>query len=109
MPNLFSERIGFEGTQMKRQYLHLSVYRCDKCQGPVVTASLAVRENEISKETDKRELGARCLACGHQQIASTGPGVVRHFPPTEWHAANTIDPSSLKAAFVEALGRASND
>jgi hypothetical protein len=38
---------------MKRQYLHLSVYRCDQCQGPVVTASLAVRENEISKETDK--------------------------------------------------------
>ena len=94
---------------MKKHYLHLAVYRCDKCQGPVVTASLAVRENEISKETDKRELGARCLACGHQQIASTGPGVVRHFPPTEWHAANTIDPSSLKAAFVEALGRASND
>jgi hypothetical protein len=68
-----------------------------------------VRENEISKETDKRELGARCLACGHQQIASTVPGVARHFPPTEWYAANTIDPSSLKAAFVEALGRASKD
>ena len=109
MPNLFSERLGFEGTQMKRQYLHLSVYRCDKCHGPVVTASLAVRENEISKETDKRELGARCLVCGHQQIASTGPGVVHHFPPTEWHSANTIGPMRMKAAFVEALGRASND
>jgi DNA-directed RNA polymerase subunit RPC12/RpoP len=109
MPNLFSERLRFEETQMKRQYLHLSVYRCDKCQGPVVAASLGVRENEISKETDRRELGARCLACGHQQIASTAPGVARHFPPTEWHTANTIDPSSLKAACVEALGRASND
>jgi len=94
---------------MKRQYLHLSVYRCDQCQGPVVTASLAVRENEISRETDKRELGARCLACGHQQIASTVPGVARHFPPTEWHGANAIDPSSLKTAFVEMMGRASKD
>jgi len=79
------------------------------CQGPVVSASLAVRENEISKETDQREVGARCLACGYQQIASTMPGVARHFPPTEWQAASNVNPSSLKAAFVEALGRASND
>jgi DNA-directed RNA polymerase subunit RPC12/RpoP len=86
MSNLFQSGF-FGGCKMKRQYLHLSVYRCDTCQGPVVTASLAVRENEISKETDKRELGARCLACGHQQIASTVPGVARHFPPTEWQAA----------------------
>lgn len=98
-----------KGRKMKKQYLHLSVYRFDKCQGPVVTASLAVRENGISRETDKRELGARCLACGHQQIASTAPGIARHFPPTEWQAANTIDPSSLKTAFVEMLGRASRD
>jgi DNA-directed RNA polymerase subunit RPC12/RpoP len=94
---------------MKRQYLHLSVYRCEKCQGPVVTAWLGVRENEISRETDKRELGARCLACGHQQIVSAEPGVVRHFPPTEWQAPSTVNPSSLKAAFVEAPSRASKD
>jgi DNA-directed RNA polymerase subunit RPC12/RpoP len=109
MPNLSPELLRFERMQMKRQYLHLSVYRCDTCQGPVVTASLAVRENEISRETDKRELGARCLACGHQQIASSVPGVARHFPPTEWQGASTVNPSSLKAAFVEALGRESKD
>lgn len=110
MPNLIFRVVSFrEGMQMKRQYLHLSVYRCDTCQGPVVTASLAVRENEISKETGKRELGARCLACGRQQIASTVPGVVRHFPPTEWQAASTVNPSSLKAASVEAISRASKD
>ena len=109
MPSLSSERFLFEGMQMKRQYLHLSVYRCDTCQGPVVAASLAARENEISRETDKRELGARCLACGHQQIASAEPGVARHFPPTEWQAASTVNPSSLKADFVEAISRASKD
>ena len=94
---------------MKRQYLHLSVYRCDECQGPVVTASLAVRENEISKETDRRELGARCLACGHKQIASTERSVARHFPPTEWQTPGTIDPARLKTAFVGMLGPASKD
>ena len=40
---------------MKIQYLHLSAYSCDKCTGPVVAGSLAVRENEISKETDIRQ------------------------------------------------------
>jgi hypothetical protein len=39
---------------MRRQYLHLSAYSCDKCTGPVIAASLAVRENEISKETDNK-------------------------------------------------------
>jgi hypothetical protein len=52
---------------MKKQYLHLSVYFCDKCEGPVVSGSVAVRENEISKETDVREIGAICLSCGHRQ------------------------------------------
>jgi hypothetical protein len=81
------------GILMKKQYLHLSVFRCDNCQGPVVAASLGVRENEISKETDKQEIGAMCLACGHKQIGATQPGIARHFPPTEWAAANTVDPS----------------
>ena len=37
---------------MRKQYLRLSVYPCEKCEGPVISGSLAVRENEISKETD---------------------------------------------------------
>ncbi len=40
---------------MRKQFLHLSVYSCDKCSGPVVAGSLAVRENEISKETDLKQ------------------------------------------------------
>ena len=35
---------------MKRQFLRLSAYSCDKCAGPVVTGSAALRENEISRE-----------------------------------------------------------
>ncbi len=43
---------------MRKQYLHLSAYSCDGCQGPVVSASLAVRENAISKETDVQASGS---------------------------------------------------
>jgi DNA-directed RNA polymerase subunit RPC12/RpoP len=65
---------------MKKQYLHLVAYACEKCRGPVVSGSLAVRENEISKETDIKDLGARCLSCGHQQNKATEPGVIHDFP-----------------------------
>ena len=99
MPNLFSERLGFEGTQMKRQYLHLSVYRCDKCEGPFVTASLAVRENEISKETDIRGVGAICLSCGGRQTAPPGNGPARQFPPVEWETVSRKEEPALAATF----------
>jgi hypothetical protein len=39
---------------MRTQYLHLSAYPCDDCKGPVVSGWLAVRESEVSKETDIR-------------------------------------------------------
>lgn len=72
--------------QMTRRYLHLSVYSCDKCAGPVIKGSLAIRENEISKETDIKEVGAICLSCGHRQSAASEGGVIRQFPPVEWQA-----------------------
>jgi hypothetical protein len=91
---------------MRRQYLHLSTYHCDACDGPVVAGSLAVRENEISKETDIRQVGAICLSCGHRQYAATAPARARHLLPMEWAATDTIKVSSLTTAFVEALNRA---
>jgi len=91
---------------MRRQYLHLSTYHCDACDGPVVAGSLAVRENEISKETDIRQVGAVCLSCGHRQHAATAPACARHLLPIEWAATDRIKVSSLTTAFVEALNRA---
>ena len=41
---------------MRKQYLHLSAYSCDLCAGPVIAGAVAVRENEISKETDIRQV-----------------------------------------------------
>ena len=84
---------------MKKQFLHLLAYACDECKGPVVSGSLGVRENEISKETNIRQVGAVCLACGHRQSKRTEAGILRHFPPVDWHFVELIDPLHLKAAF----------
>ena len=72
---------------MRRQYLHLAAYRCDRCGGPVVAGSYAVRESEISKETDIRQVGAVCLECGQVQTHVTESGITHHFPPVEWDAS----------------------
>jgi hypothetical protein len=91
---------------MKRQYLHLSAYSCDMCKGPVIAGSLAVRDTEISKETDIRQVGAICLSCGHRQSKVTEPDIARHFPPIQWESNNLIDARHLTTAYVEALNRA---
>lgn len=91
---------------MKKQYLHLSAYSCNKCTGPVVAGSLAVRENEISKETDIRQVGAICLSCGHRQSKGTETGVIRNFPPVQWEPMQTIVASHIPATSGEMLNRA---
>jgi hypothetical protein len=91
---------------MSKQYLHLSAYPCDACAGPVIAGSLGVRENEISKETDIRLLGAICLTCGHRQIAATEPARARHLMPMEWAPVHAIEASHLITAYVEAFDRA---
>ena len=67
---------------MKKQFLHLSIHRCEKCGGPVVAGSLAIRESEITQETDIRYVGAACLCCGKKLDLNTEP--IRHLMPTEW-------------------------
>jgi hypothetical protein len=43
---------------MRKQYLHLSAYSCERCSGPVVAGALTLRENEISKQTEIKQVGA---------------------------------------------------
>lgn len=86
---------------MKKHYLHLSVSRCDKCQGPVVTGSLGARENEISREIEKQRIGAVCLACGYRQGAGDGT-FVRHFPPVDWPLAEPSRGPSAATGLAEA-------
>lgn len=45
-----------------KHYLHLYAFPCDKCNGPVVVASLGTRENDISQETPLNVFGAVCVA-----------------------------------------------
>ena len=92
---------------MRKQYLHLCAYSCDRCGGPVVAGSLAIRENEISRETDIRQLGAICLTCGHRQSKGTETtGVTRNFPPVPWDSTKAIDENHISTAFGEMLLRA---
>jgi hypothetical protein len=90
---------------MRRQYLHLSAYPCDSCAGPVLAGSLAVRENEISKETDIRSVGSICLSCGHRQSAPTEPARVRHLLAMEWDSAGAGNAPQTGADLVKALNR----
>ncbi len=87
---------------MRKQYLHLSAYPCDTCAGPVIAASTAVRENEISKETDIKHVGAICLSCGHRQEKATEPARARHLLPIAWETVAVVDARHPTAAFVEA-------
>jgi DNA-directed RNA polymerase subunit RPC12/RpoP len=91
---------------MQRQYLHLSAYICDKCGGPVIAGTVAVRENVISKETDIRQVGAVCLSCGHRQSNATAPAPVRHLLPIEWGPVSASPADHLTTAYAEALNRA---
>jgi hypothetical protein len=91
---------------MRKQYLHLSVYLCDKCHGPVVAGTVAIRENDISKETELTHVGAICLSCGHRHTIVGDTGIARQLPPIEWHSEKLIEGVHLKVAFGEMLGRA---
>lgn len=91
---------------MRKRYLHLCAYACDKCNGPVVAGSLAVRENEISKETDISQVGAICLSCGHRQTKVAELGITRQFLPVEWQSEDSLEGSHLQKAFSEMLHRA---
>jgi hypothetical protein len=65
-------------------YLHLSAFPCEKCHGPVIAGSLGTRRDEISQETDIREIGAACIACGFVPETLAEPSVDHRFRPVEW-------------------------
>jgi hypothetical protein len=75
---------------MKKQYLHLSAYHCDRCDGPVVSGSIAIRENTISRETEVREMGAMCLACGNKQGKAIEGSFSQHCAPLEWRSGKPL-------------------
>jgi hypothetical protein len=73
------------GAETETHYLHLSVFACEKCKGPVVVGSLGTRRDDISKETDIKEVGAVCIACGFRPGIMIEQPVEHRFRPVEWN------------------------
>jgi hypothetical protein len=71
-------------SNMRKQYLHITAYRCERCKGPVVAGSLGVRETAISRETKVQLLAGICLACGNKQDRLPDSSPARNFLPVEW-------------------------
>ena len=93
--------------QVRKQYVHLSAYVCEMCAGLVIAGAVAVRENEISKETEIRSVGPPiCLSCGHRQAGATEPARVRHLLPIPWEPVGKVDDRLPTAAYVEEMSHA---
>ena len=69
---------------MTTHYLHLSAFNCVSCNGPVISATVASRDNEIQRETDIRRIGSICLSCGKRYDSLPTSRAVRHIAPFEW-------------------------
>ena len=65
-------------------YLHLSVSPCEQCNGPVIAGSMGTRCNDISQETDIRNVGAACIVCGFKPEIIPELSVDYRFRPVEW-------------------------
>jgi len=90
---------------MRSQYLHLHVFPCNICRGPVVSGSTAVRESDIQRETEIKEVCAICLSCGYRQTEATEPDSTRRFPPVLWDAP-PVSRDFMVSAYLETLSRA---
>src|SRR5438270_5043912 len=77
-------------------YLHLAAFVCAQCNGPVIAGFMGTRHDDISKETDIRNVGAACLACGFRQEILLEPSAHDRFRPIEWNYVikNSVQPLS---------------
>jgi len=90
---------------MRKHYLHVRAYRCNKCEGPVISGSTGVRENEISNETGIRDVGAICLSCGHRPDPGVTHSDVHDFPPVLWDTPKTARVDHMVSAYFETVNR----
>jgi hypothetical protein len=73
-----------DATETATHYLHLSAFACAKCNGPVIAGSLGTRLDDISQETDIREIGAACIVCGFMPEIIAELSAEHRFRPVEW-------------------------
>ncbi len=76
---------------MRTHYLHLCVFACIACNGPVISGSTATKETEIQRETDIKQIGTVCLSCGKRYGSLPISRTVRHIAPFEWNSAELAD------------------
>ncbi len=88
-------------------FLHLSAFPCEKCNGPVIAGWLGTRHDDISRETDIRNMGAACIVCGFRPEIVTEPSVNHHFRPVEWKWAvrEQARPEGLSTELAEELSQ----
>jgi hypothetical protein len=97
-----------DSAETARHYLHLSAFRCEKCNGPVIVGSLGTRHDDISQETDIRKIGAACIACGFRPEIIAEQLVGHHFRPVEWnwaikeHAQPAVSSERLRTELQDA-------
>jgi len=82
---------------MRKQYLHLSAYSCDKCAGPVIAGSLECERMKISKETEIRQVEQCACPAVHRQDEATEPARARHLSPLEWEFVTRSMPVRLRS------------
>jgi hypothetical protein len=87
MPSMTWNGSLVSASKTQTHYLHLSAFPCEKCSGPVVAGSLGTRRDDISQETDIRNVGAVCIACGLRPEKILEPSVEHRFRPVEWKLA----------------------
>lgn len=73
-----------EGPEHATHYLHLVAFPCEKCRGPAILGWIGTREDDISRETGIREIGAVCLSCGCRPEAPIAPVESCQFRPVQW-------------------------
>jgi hypothetical protein len=73
-----------DATGVQTHFLHLSAFPCEKCNGPVIAGWLGTRCNDISRETNIRNVGATCIACGFRPEIVAEPAGNNRFRPVEW-------------------------
>jgi hypothetical protein len=73
-----------EAAGSETHFLHLSAFPCEKCSGPVIAGWLGTRRDDISRETDIRNVGATCIACGFRPEIVAEQSVDHRFRPVEW-------------------------
>lgn len=71
-------------TDTETHYLHLSVFPCEKCNGPVIAGSMGTRHDDISQEMDIKPVGAACIGCGFRPEVAIERAVDHRFRPVEW-------------------------